>query len=93
MARDLGMSSDRLDAFAEGRIELAPETVQALVRTMWNGHVEFDVEHDALRSAIKQEPRPLGVHPAPFEPTPLSFQTGRRRRPAIEARTARSTLE
>jgi hypothetical protein len=57
-------------------VERAPETMQALVKVLWSDHVEFDAEHDALRSANKQESRPLGVHPAPFKPTPLSIQTG-----------------
>lgn len=30
-ARDLGMSADRLDGFAEGRLDLPPEIVRALV--------------------------------------------------------------
>ena len=57
-------------------VELTPETMRALVKVLWSDHVEFDAEHDALRSANKQESRPLGVHPAPFKPTPLSIQTG-----------------
>jgi hypothetical protein len=48
-AREVGISSDRLEAFAEGKIGLAPETVQAIVRTIWAGDVEFDAERDLLK--------------------------------------------
>lgn len=43
---------------------------------LFDGHIELDVEQDRLRSANKAEAKPIGVHPAKFEPVPLSFQTG-----------------
>jgi hypothetical protein len=52
-AKDLGMTSDRLDAFEQGRVALDPETIQALVvKVLFNGHVEFDSGHDALTLQI-----------------------------------------
>jgi hypothetical protein len=70
-ARDLGIASDRLEAFADGRIGLASETKQAIVRDIWAGDVEFDAELNLLRSANKEEPRPLGVRPPPIDPATL----------------------
>lgn len=66
-ARDLGMSSDTLDAFANARIELAPEMMQKLVRTLWGDSTDFDAEANALRPSNREPPRPLGVCPAPFD--------------------------
>ena len=43
-----------------GKLDLPPEKVQAIVRALWGGDTEFDVAHDALRSANRQEPRRLG---------------------------------
>jgi hypothetical protein len=65
------MSSDRLDAFAEGRLALEPETMQALVQALWHGHVECDAAHYALRPAAREAPRPLGIRPPPIDPATL----------------------
>ena len=66
MAKDLSMSNERLDAFANGKLTLDAATMQALVKVLWNGHAEFDVEHDALTPANKAPPTSLGVKPAPY---------------------------
>jgi hypothetical protein len=47
--------------------------MQALVKALWEGHTEFDAEHDALRPANRTPPKPLGDHPLRFEPLPLTF--------------------
>ncbi|UQD70491.1 hypothetical protein JEY40_31710 [Bradyrhizobium japonicum] len=72
-ARDLGIAPDRLEGFAEDKTDLAPETVQAIVKLLWGGHTELDVEHDLLRSANRQKPRPF-IHPPVFVPAPLNLR-------------------
>lgn len=72
-ARDVGIAADRLEAFAEDKIDLAPETVQAVVKLMWGGHTELDVERDLLRSANRQMPMSF-VHPPVFVPPPLNLR-------------------
>jgi hypothetical protein len=77
-ARDLGISSDRLDAFVEGRVTLSPETMQALVDLIWHGHIALDIEHDMLKPANKAPPVSLGIAPAPFDPrtSPYAYKPG-----------------
>src|SRR5262245_5264898 len=68
LARDLGVSSATLDAFADGRAMLKPEVLQALAADLFHGHAVFDPAIDRLRPAVQAEPRPLGVRPDPIDP-------------------------
>jgi hypothetical protein len=68
MARNLNMSSERLDAFSEGRLALPPDIINAIVKELWNGHVVFDADADALTSANKAELTFSGIAPPPFDP-------------------------
>jgi hypothetical protein len=76
LARSLGLPADRLENFAEGKVTLPAETMQAIVKALWGEHTEFDAEADALRPSNRTPPTPLGVHPPKFESVPLNFQTG-----------------
>lgn len=66
MAKDLSISNERLDAFANGKLTLDAATMQAVVKVLWNDHVAYDIERDVLTPANKAPPTSLGVSPAPY---------------------------
>ncbi len=71
LARDLGVPSETLDAFARGRTDLSPDTLKALARDLFHGHAEYDADIDRLRPATKTAPTPLGIHPPTLDPRTL----------------------
>ena len=63
MARDLGLPSSTLEAFAEGKVALPPQVLQALTLELFQGAAVYDPELDLLRSANRAAPRSLGIRP------------------------------
>jgi hypothetical protein len=77
-ARDLGLSADTLEQFAEGRVELPAEILQKLVRALWGDSTDFDAGANALRPSNREPPRPLGILSPPFDSAtaPYPIQSG-----------------
>jgi hypothetical protein len=66
LARDLGLSSDTLDGFIQGRTKLSPESLQALTLHLFHGHAEYVPAIDRLCSINRNEAQPLGIRPEPY---------------------------
>ena len=64
LARDLGISSDMLDTFIDGKRSLPIPVLQDLTKVLWNGHAVYDPEVDRLRPARQEPAKPLGVLPS-----------------------------
>ena len=75
LARDLGISSDMLDAFIDGKRSLPIPVLQGLTKELWNGHAVYDPEVDRLRPARQEPAKPLGVLPSLTIPLP-TFTAG-----------------
>jgi hypothetical protein len=67
MARDLGIPSSTLDAFAAGQIMLPADTLKLLAAELFHGHAELDVELNLLRSTNRQAAKSIGPGPPPIE--------------------------
>jgi len=59
MARDLGVASTSLEAFATGDAKLAPGVLVKLAERIWNGHLKYDVATDAMQSANTRKAVPV----------------------------------
>ena len=70
LARDLGISSDALQAFIDGKRSLPIPVLQGLTKVLWNGHAVYDPEVDRLRPARQEPAKPLGVLPSLTIPLP-----------------------
>ena len=70
LARELGISSDMLDAFIDGKRSLPIPVLQDLTKKLWNGHAVYDPEVDRLRPARQEPAKPLGVLPSLTIPLP-----------------------
>jgi hypothetical protein len=70
IARDLHVSADTLLGFVERRAVLSPDVMAGLMKILFHGHAELDVEHDLLRPAYREPARPVGVYPG-VSPTNL----------------------
>ena len=75
VARDLGISSETLLAFCDGKRSLPNAVLQALVKELWHGHAEFDPVTDRLRPTVQDLPRPMGIRPENTLPLP-KYQAG-----------------
>ena len=70
LARDLGISSDALQAFIDGKRSLPIPVLQELTKILWNGDAVYDPEVDRLRPARQEPAKPLGVLPSLTIPLP-----------------------
>ena len=70
LARDLGISSDTLHAFIDGKRSLPIPVLQDLTKVLWNGDAVYDPEVDRLRPARQEPAKPLGVLPSLTIPLP-----------------------
>jgi len=70
LARDLGISSDALQAFIDGKRSLPIPVLQDLTKVLWNGDAVYDPETDRLRPARERPARPLGGMPSLTIPLP-----------------------
>ena len=70
LARELGISSDTLHAFIDGKRSLPIPVLQDLTKKLWNGHAVYDPEVDRLRPARQEPAKPLGVLPSLTIPLP-----------------------
>ena len=75
LARDLGISSDTLHAFIDGKRSLPIPVLQGLTKELWNGHAVYDPEVDRLRPALQEPAKPLGALPSLTIPLP-TFTAG-----------------
>src|SRR6476620_2595136 len=75
LSRDLGISSDALQAFIDGKRSLPIPVLQGLTKVLWNGHAVYDPEVDRLRPARQEPAKPLGVMPSLTLPLP-TFTAG-----------------
>jgi hypothetical protein len=67
-ARDWGISSEALLGFIEGRTDLSPQVLCVIATDLWGGNAEYDPALNLLRPTNRNEPRSMGVAPAPFDP-------------------------
>jgi hypothetical protein len=58
LARDLGISSDMLDTFIDGKRSLPIPVLQELTKKLW-GHAVYDPEVDRLRPARQEPAKPV----------------------------------
>ena len=64
----VGVGVSTLEAFAEGKADLSVEALKALTKVLYP-HSEFDPELNLLRSANKQEAKPMcTAYPERFDP-------------------------
>ena len=70
LARDVGISSDALQAFIDGKRSLPIPVLQGLTKVLWNGDAVYDPEVDRLRPARQEPAKPLGVLPSLTLPLP-----------------------
>jgi len=63
MARDCGVSIDLLDSFAHGRADLPAENLDLVVKFIWNDHIEYNAEADALQPREQPPARSIGICP------------------------------
>ena len=75
LARDLGLSSNTLDAFIDAKRSLPIPVLQGLTKELWNGHAVYDPEVDRLRPALQEPAKPLGALPSLTIPLP-TFTAG-----------------
>jgi hypothetical protein len=62
LARDVGISSMRLDTFVEGG-DLPLDKINLLVEDIWHGFVEYSPEADALKPREQAPARSIGIPP------------------------------
>ena len=67
LARDLGISSDALQAFIDGQRSLPIPVLQGLTKKLW-GHAVYDPELDRLRPARQEPAKPLWCAAEPDDP-------------------------
>ena len=77
LARSFGISAEALDSFARGQTMLADDVLKALVDHLWGGGVILDAGRNSLTTR-KQEAKPLGVAPPPFDPAACRSSSGHR---------------
>ena len=88
IARDIGISSLTLEAFAAGEAKLPPDVLKALARDLFP-HTEFVPEIDVLRPALQEPARLLGVPPQLSIPLPrYAPGPGQGSRPVSDAAAA-----
>jgi hypothetical protein len=63
LAGEIGIATDTLEQFATGKVTLLPATLNDLAREIFAGNAVYDETIDRLRSAIKHEPKSLGIKP------------------------------
>ncbi|WOH47618.1 hypothetical protein [Bradyrhizobium sp. sBnM-33] len=67
IARDVGISSQLLNNFLDGKNNLSPEILNALTTEIWHGHALYDAETDRLVSANREPPKAFAtIRPEPF---------------------------
>jgi hypothetical protein len=82
LARDAGVSSELLDAFAKNHADLPVDAIQYIVSDIWGGTIIFDSAADSLTYAPAAPARSLGTPPQltmklpVYSPGPIS-QRGR----------------
>ena len=76
MARDLGITSEALDAFARGTTTLPNDKLQTLTLDLWHGFLVYDPERDVLMPAKKDPPRSLGIVPDPIKTEQVQYLVG-----------------
>jgi DNA-binding phage protein len=70
LARDVGISSDTLLAFTDGKRSLPIPVLQGLTKVFWNEYAVYDPEVDRLRPARREPAKPQGVMPSLTIPLP-----------------------
>jgi hypothetical protein len=66
IARDLGVSAERLRDFLEHRASLEPAVLQALVKRLYHGHTEIDLDLDRLKPVNREPAKSLPVGTPPW---------------------------
>jgi hypothetical protein len=73
------ISNEPLHSFSEGTAVLAPDKLRLLANILFGGNTEYDPAIDRLRSANRNETKPLGIHPPQIDPGTLpTYRAGRR---------------
>jgi hypothetical protein len=70
LARELGITSDTLQAFVDGKRSLPIPVLHGLTKILWNGDIVYNPEIDRLRPARQEPAKPLGVLPSLTIPLP-----------------------
>jgi len=76
IAKDCGLSTDRLETFAQGRADLPADILARVVKFIWNGFVEYNPQLDLLQPVPQPPPRSVGVPPPPLKIATLPFGSG-----------------
>jgi hypothetical protein len=63
MARDCHVSLGLLESFAHGRTELSIDKLDLVVDFIWNGHILFNAEANALQPRQQPPARSIGICP------------------------------
>ena len=63
MGRDCAVSLDLLDSFAHGRASIPADNLDLVVDFLWNGHIEYNAEADALQPREQPPARSIGICP------------------------------
>jgi hypothetical protein len=80
IARDCGVGIDLLYTFAQGRADLPASILDEIVKFIWNGHIEYNAQADALQPVLQPEPRSLGTPPQWYIDLPI-YTRGPMQRP------------
>ena len=75
LAKEVGVAPDDLFDFAQGRKNLPADTLCRLTTVMMQG-TRFYPDQDLLGPLVQVEPKPMGIKPDPFVPTPRTWVVG-----------------
>ncbi|MBR0710137.1 hypothetical protein [Bradyrhizobium liaoningense] len=75
LAKSVGIAPDDLLDFSQGRKNLPADTLCRLTTEMMQG-TRFYPDQDVLGPLEQIEPRPMGIRPDPFVPTPRAWAVG-----------------
>ncbi|MCA1474299.1 hypothetical protein [Bradyrhizobium sp. NBAIM08] len=75
LAKSVGIAPDDLLDFSRGRKNLPADTLCRLATEMMQG-TRYYPEQDMLGPLEQVEPRPMGIRPDPFVPTPRTWAVG-----------------
>jgi hypothetical protein len=71
VARDLGVSTEALTAFLDGRLTPSADTLQALTKILFHNHAVLDSQRNVLRPAMQEPVKSIGLAPAPVARKPV----------------------
>jgi len=70
LAKDLGIPSESLNTFIDGRAELTPDKLDKVCAFIWGAHTVYDAQRDVLVPAQQIVPSPMVLMPR-LDPTIL----------------------